>query len=150
MEGRTNKLEFLTIDMLPVSPGRRGFASRSQENLVDAMSKERFRKGFPSRGQSSTLPLNYRPPPTQRRSSTFRNMFQRFRKSKRTIADPSLECLSNETSFSTGKPSTPSIKEIPEYNEEEVQSITSRDTGVSEPGKKRGFFSRLFRRSRKH
>jgi hypothetical protein len=43
------------------------------------------------------------------------------------------------------------MKEIPEYHrDDEVQSITSRETGASEQGKKRGFFSRLFRRSKKH
>jgi hypothetical protein len=70
------------VDLLTVNAGVRGFASRSQENLVDAMSKERFQKSFSTRGQSSTLPLNCRPPSTQRRSSTFRNMFNKFRRSK--------------------------------------------------------------------
>ncbi|XP_021954869.2 probable serine/threonine-protein kinase DDB_G0282963 isoform X2 [Folsomia candida] len=120
-------------DLLTVNnPGVRGYASRSQENLMDAMTKERFQKSFNSRGQSSTLPLNCRPPTSggQRRSSTFRNMFSKFRRNK--------------------QPAGQVIKELPEYRDDEVQSITSRETGPSEQGKKRGFFSRLFRRSRKH
>jgi len=40
------------------------------------------------------------------------------------------------------------INEYPEVNDE-VLSITSRETGHSET-KKRGFFSRLFRRRRKN
>ncbi|ODN01993.1 hypothetical protein Ocin01_04682 [Orchesella cincta] len=114
-------------DVLPPSFPR-GFASRSQENLVDAMTHERLTKSFSARGQSSTLPLNCRPPPVQRRTSTFRNMFNKFRKHKTTDSV---------------------IPEGPEIRDEEAQSITSRETGPSE-GKKRGFFSRLFRRSRKH
>ncbi|CAL8120309.1 unnamed protein product [Orchesella dallaii] len=114
-------------DVLPPSFPR-GFASRSQENLVDAMTHERLTKSFSARGQSSTLPLNCRPPPVQRRTSTFRNMFNKFRKHKTTDTV---------------------IPEGPEIRDEEAQSITSRETGPSE-GKKRGFFSRLFRRSRKH
>jgi len=74
------------LDLLTVNAGGvRGYASRSQENLVDAMTKERFQKSFSTRGQSSTLPLNCRPPTTQRRSSTFRNMFNKFRRSESLI-----------------------------------------------------------------
>jgi len=118
-------------DLLTVNHGARGYASKSQENLVDAMTREKFHKSFSGRGQSSTLPLNCRPPPAQRRSSTFRNMINKFRKSK--LSGP-----------------VPSINESTEYRDEEAQSIASRETGASDQGKKRGFFSRLFRRSRKN
>jgi len=46
------------------------------------MKHDRLEHTFATRGQSSTLPLNIRPPTNQRRANTFRSMLLKFKRSK--------------------------------------------------------------------